>query len=123
MIQIEMLPDMTQLLDRWRVVGSVVRDGIDDLNITYTEASRTWRISLPTLNRLMNGQPVGARFLRAAEKGMDLPSRVFDLILDGDVDGVTALTGTIDEDLRLRIVRELGADVPPTPPKRVRKRA
>lgn len=111
MIAIDTLPAMTELMDRQKIVGWIVRDGITNQGITYTEAARRWPISLPTLNRLMNTGNVGMRFLRLAEKNLDLPHKFLDLVLDGDVQGIAALD-ELDRGLRDYVVKELGSDPP-----------
>jgi len=119
MIACDTLPDMTELMDRQRLVGWIVRDGITNQGITYSEAARTWPISLPTLNRLMNTGNVGMRFLRLAEKNLGLPHKLLDMVIDGDVAAIERVDG-IDEPARAYIVRELGGSLPP---KRTRRKA
>jgi hypothetical protein len=120
MIGLETMPAMTDLMDRQRIVGWIVRDGITNQGLTYTEAARRWPISLPTLNRLMTTGNVGLRFLRLAEKNLDLPLKLLDLVLDGDVDRIRALPD-LEPSLREYIVRELGGGG--DEPKRARRKA
>jgi hypothetical protein len=103
------MPDMSTLMDRQQLVGWVVRDRIQQLGITYTEASRRWPISLPTLNRLMNSGNVGLRFYRVVEANLDMPIGLFDLIIDGDIDGIRSVEG-VDQKLRQFILTGLGED-------------
>lgn len=111
MIDIDTLPAMTDLMDRQRIVGWIVRDTITNQGITYTEAARRWPISLPTLNRLMNTGNVGMRFLRLAERNLDLPHKLLDLVIDGDVDAISKLPG-LEPSLRSYIIREMGGADP-----------
>jgi hypothetical protein len=121
MIGLETLPSMTDLMDRQKIVGWIVRDGITNQGITYSEAARRWPISLPTLNRLMSSGNVGMRFLRLAERNLDLPHKLFDLVIDGDVDRIGELPG-LDATLREYIVRELGGPNDAAP-RRTRRKA
>lgn len=120
MIAVDTLPAMTELMDRQRIVGWIVRDGITNRGITYTEAARTWPISLPTLNRLMNSGNVGMRFLRLAEKNLDLPLKFLDLVIDGNVRAIAELDG-LEPSLRDYVVKELGGNEPA--PRRSRRQA
>lgn len=107
MIALDTLPDMTDLMDRQRLVGWIVRDGITNQGIAFTEAARRWPISLPTLNRLMSTGNVGMRFLRLAERNLELPHKLLDAVIDGDVDRIRQLPG-LEPTLRDYIIRELG---------------
>lgn len=120
MIAIDTLPAMTDLMDRQKLVGWIVRDGITNQGITYTQAARRWPISLPTLNRLMSSGNVGMRFLRLAEKNLDLPHKFLDMVLDGDTAAIVELDG-LERSLRDYVVKELGGNEPP--PRRSRRNA
>lgn len=120
MIVVDTLPVMTELMDRQRLIGWIVRDGITNQGITYTEAARRWPISLPTLNRLMNTGNVGMRFLRLAERNLDLPLKFLDLVLDGDVEAIAELDG-LEKSVRDYVIKELGGNE--RPPRRSRRNA
>ena len=112
MIQVETLPSVDTLMDRQRLVGWIVRDGILDTGMTFTEAAVRWPISLPTLNRLMNGAVVGVRFLRTAEHNLRLPKGLLEMVLDGEVAKIAALKD-LNEPLRTYILTELGGEPKP----------
>lgn len=105
MIQDVTLPLM-EFMDRQRLVGWIVRDGILDSGMTFTEASNRWPISLPTLNRLMSTGNVGVRFLRTAEHNLGLPKGLLEMVLDGNISGIRNLEG-LREPLRTYILSEL----------------
>jgi hypothetical protein len=107
---------MEELMDRAKLVGWIVRDGINASGLPYTEAARRWPMSLPTLNRLMSGVVVSARFYRIAERNLDLPRGLLDHVLNDDAEAVKAMD--IDEPLRTYILTEMGAS--PTPKRRKR---
>lgn len=111
------MPSMTEPMDRQKLVGWIVRTGILDSGIAYTEASRRWPMALPTLNRLMSGTPVGTRFLRTAERNLGLPKGLLDMVIDGEVHKIQALSD-LDEPLRTYILTELGAPASPRGRKR-----
>jgi hypothetical protein len=120
MIAVETLPSMTELMDRQKIVGWIVRDGITNQGIAFTEAARRWPISLPTLNRLMSTGSVGMRFLRLAEKNLDLPHKFLDLVLDGDVQAIAELDD-LDRGLRDYVIKELGGTTPSRPRRKARQ--
>lgn len=105
-------------MDRQRLVGWIVRDSILNAGIGYSEASRRWPISLPTLNRLMSTGNVGVRFYRTAELNLGLPRGLLEMVIDGDVEGIRNLPD-LAEPLRTYIVTELGGK----PDNRGRRRA
>lgn len=117
MIQTEIMPSVDTLMDRQRLVGWIVRDGIRDSGMTYTEAANRWPMSLPTLNRLMSGAVVGTRFLRTAEHNLGLPKGLLEMVVDGNIDAIRKLAD-LQEPLRTYILKELGDSNPPA-----RKRA
>ena len=90
MIQVSTMVDMTTPMDPHALVGWVIREGIQRSGTRYTQAARTWHISLPTLNRMMSGQPVSLMFYRVAERELGMPWNLLDHILDGDVAAVRA---------------------------------
>lgn len=115
------MPDMTQLMDRQKLVGWIVRDQIIRQGLSFSEAARRWGISLATLNRLMNTGVVRERFYAIAEKNLGLPDRLLTHVADGDIAAVRDRTG-INEDLKVFILRELG-DTTRSAPRARRKRA
>jgi hypothetical protein len=89
-----------------QLVGWIVRDGIINQGMPYSEASRRWGMSLPTLNRLMNTGKVSLRFYRIAERNLGLPTRFLEMIADRDVDAIRRLSG-VDEYVRSYILKSL----------------
>lgn len=111
MICLETIRSMDELGDRQQVVARVVRRGIQLQGIKYVDASRNWPIALPTLNRLMKDGNVGLLFYRIAERSLGLPTELFDLVLDADVDAIRKMPG-LDANTRSYILREMGAEAP-----------
>lgn len=111
---------MDDLTQRQALVGRVVRDGIMSSGQTYAQASRDWNVSLPTLHRLLNSGNVGLRFYRRAETQLGLPRDLLSTIVDGDVRAIADMPN-LDPELRVYILRELGATASSSAPKRRRR--
>jgi hypothetical protein len=116
------MPSMSTLTDRYRLVGRIVRDEIDYQGVAITEAARQWHMSRPTLYRLMDTGVVGARFYRAAERHLGLPRGLFDLVIDGDTEGIRGLRDLAPH-LQDMILTQLGDDPPRTDGRRRRARS
>src|SRR5579875_2285077 len=113
MILLDTMPTM-ELMDRQRLVGWIVRDAITNQGISFSDASRRWPMSLPTLNRLMRDGIVGLRFYRTAEINLQLPSGLLEMVINGDADGIRQAPGApenpgLTPELREYILREMGA--------------
>ena len=126
MIQAETMRLMaTEQMSPHELAGWVVREGIMRNGLKYTQAARQWHISLPTLNRMMNGEAVSLMFYRVAERGIGLPWNLLDHVLNGDVSAVRAAPtvegGVFDESLKADILREMSGGKPPS--KRTTRRA
>lgn len=102
---------MDELSERQQVVARVVRRGIQLQGMKYVDASRNWPIALPTLNRLMKDGNVGLVFYRIAERALELPLELFDLVIDGDVQAIRRMP-ELDAATRSYILREMGAEAP-----------
>lgn len=106
-----MLPGMTNAMTPHALAGWIVREGIIAEGMTYTDASRTWGISLPTLNRVMNGVAVSPRFYALIERRLGLPRRFLVQVIARDLDAIRA--ADVDRTLRDFVMRELETDEPP----------
>lgn len=115
MIGLAILPSVDTLMERQRLVGWIVREGIINSGSTYTKAAKRWPMALPTLNRLMNTGDVGLKFYAIAEKNLDLPRGLLSMVVDGERDAIAKVDDPrMDESLRSYILAELG---PPSRPR------
>lgn len=122
MTMVDTMPVMDSTsIDGPRLVGWIVRDGIINEGMTFTDASRRWPIALPTLNRLMNTGSVSLRFYRVAEKNLGLPHKLLDHVADGNTAAIRAIP-QMDENLRTLILRELGGEPPRSNGQREKRR-
>jgi hypothetical protein len=93
--------------DRRALVGELVRNAIAGKGQQFQDAAVDMRMSLSTLYRLMDGQPVQLLQYRRAETHVGLPFRLIDLILAGDADRIRDVPGLSDS-MRYDILTRLG---------------
>lgn len=102
-----MLPGMTEAMTPHVLVGWIVREGIIGEGMTFTDASRRWGVSLPTLNRVMNGVPVSARFYAVIERHLGLPRRFLTLVIEQNAEAIRK--ADVDRAVRDFVLLEMDA--------------
>lgn len=99
--------------ERLQLIGHLVRAGIIDQGMSFSEASRIWPISLPTLNKIMRGGLVMDRFYALAEINLGMPRGLINAIRDGETTLIRELAAGMGQPMKDAVLRGMGLEAAP----------